>query len=135
MKLSGFTIIIAIGVAGPGWTQPATTPTRTPLGVVALAAPKTVTRIQVMRVDFTPGQAMPRHLHPAPVVCYVETGAFHVEIAGQPARDVTVGQVTYEPADTPVERFQNISAAPGALICNFLAGPDDTELSRLLPPR
>jgi quercetin dioxygenase-like cupin family protein len=122
-------VTAALGPAG------AATPMRTPLATVPVAAAKSVDHVQVIRVDFAPGQVMPRHLHPVPVVCYVEAGAFHVEIAGRPPRDVAVGAVTYEPPDTPVEVFRNTASTPGVLICDVLAGAADAEISRLLPPR
>jgi quercetin dioxygenase-like cupin family protein len=134
MRLIGFAIVVGVGALA-AHAQAAATPVRSPLGDVTLSAPKTVDRVQVMRVDFAAGQGMPRHIHPAPVVCMVERGRFHMEIAGQPARDVGVGAVTYEPAETPVEQFRNTSAQAGSLICDFLGGHDDTELSRPLPPR
>jgi quercetin dioxygenase-like cupin family protein len=111
-------------------------PVRVPLGEVPLPEPKSVERVVVMRVNFAPGQAMPRHVHPAPVVCLVETGSFNARIGDGPARSYRHGEVTLEPAGTIVGWFRNESAAdPASLICTFLAGHDDHELSRMLPPR
>ena len=111
-------------------------PVRVPLGEAALPAPKSVERVVVMRVNFAPGQAMPRHVHPAPVVCLVETGSFNARIGDTPARPYRTGEVTLEPANVPVGWFRNESAtAPASLICTFLAGHDDRELSRMLPPQ
>jgi quercetin dioxygenase-like cupin family protein len=109
-------------------------PVRVPLGEVALPQPKTVARVVVMRVEFGPGQAMPRHVHPAPVVCVVERGSFSARIGDAPARTVHVGDVTLEPAGVEIGWFRNESAtSPASLVCTFLAGPDDRELSRMLP--
>ena len=111
-------------------------PVRVPLGEVPLPNVKSVARAIVMRVNFGPGQAMPRHLHPAPVVCLVETGSFSAQIGDAPARTVRTGDVTLEPANVPIGWFRNLSeTAPASLICTFLAGPDDHELSRMLPSR
>jgi quercetin dioxygenase-like cupin family protein len=111
-------------------------PVRVPLGEVPLPAPKSVERVVVMRVNFAPGQAMPRHVHPAPVVCLVETGSFSAQIGDAPARNVQTGQVTLEPANVIVGWFRNLSATnPASLVCTFLAGHDDHELSRMLPPQ
>jgi len=111
-------------------------PVRVPLGEVPLPAAKSVERVIVMRVNFAPGQAMPRHVHPAPVVCMVETGSFSAQIGDAPAREVHVGEVTLEPANVEIGWFRNLSAtAPASLVCTFLAGRDDHELSRMLPPR
>lgn len=109
-------------------------PVRVPMGEVTLPQPKTVARVVVMRVEFGPGQAMPRHVHPAPVVCVVERGSFRARIGDAPARSVHVGDVTLEPAGVEIGWFRNESAtSPASLICTFLAGPDDRELSRMLP--
>jgi quercetin dioxygenase-like cupin family protein len=111
-------------------------PVRVPLGEVPLPQPKSVERVIVMRVNFAPGQVMPRHVHPAPVVCLVETGSFSAQIGDGPARTVQVGEVTLEPADVAVGWFRNLSAtSPASLVCTFLAGHDDHEISRMLPPR
>jgi quercetin dioxygenase-like cupin family protein len=111
-------------------------PVRVPLGEVPLPRSKTVERVIVMRVNFGPGQAMPRHVHPAPVVCLVETGGFNIQIGDAPARDVHVGEVTLEPANVPIGWFRNLSTTSSAsLVCTFLAGHDDHELSRMLPAR
>jgi quercetin dioxygenase-like cupin family protein len=114
----------------------ASLPVRVPMGEVALPAPKTIDHVIVMRVNFAPGQAMPRHVHPAPVVCVVEHGRFNAKIGDAPARDYGEGEVTLEPANVPVGWFRNLSAnQPASLICTFLAGAGDHELSRMLPPR
>jgi quercetin dioxygenase-like cupin family protein len=111
-------------------------PVRVPLGEVPLPEPKSVERIIVMRVNFAPGQEMPRHVHPAPVVCLVETGSFSVQIGEAQERTVHVGDVTLEPANVPVGWFRNLSETnPASLVCTFLAGHDDHELSRMLPSR
>ena len=111
-------------------------PVRVPLGEVPLPAPKSVERVVVMRVNFAPGQAMPRHVHPSPVVCLVEHGRFSAQIGDAPAREVGTGEVTLEPANVPIGWFRNLSATePASLVCTFLAGHDDHELARMLPNR
>jgi quercetin dioxygenase-like cupin family protein len=111
-------------------------PQRVPLGEAVLPEAKTVVRAIVMRVDFAPGQAMPRHVHPAPVVCVVDSGSFNAKIGDAPPRSYARGAVTLEPANVEIGWFRNESARePASLVCTFLAGPDDHELSRMLPPR
>ena len=114
----------------------ASLPVRVPLGEVPLPEAKSVERVIVMRVNFAPGQAMPRHVHPAPVVCLVEHGRFSAQIGEAPAREVGTGEVTLEPANVAIGWFRNLSATePASLVCTFLAGHDDHELSRMLPAR
>lgn len=85
------------------------------------------------RVDFLPGQIMPEHMHPVPVICVVSKGAFEASIGRQPPQRVTVGQTTIEPAGTLVHYFRNLSSRKSAeLYCASLAGPDDKQLSVML---
>lgn len=111
-------------------------PVRVPLGEAPLPEAKNVERVIVMRVNFAPGQEMPRHVHPAPVICLVEHGRFSAKIGDAPTREVGTGEVTLEPANVEIGWFRNLSATePASLVCTFLAGHDDHELSRMLPPR
>jgi quercetin dioxygenase-like cupin family protein len=123
-------MLLALAQAAPGL------PVRVPLGDIPLPEVKAVERVIVMRVNFGPGQEMSRHVHPAPVVCMVESGSFSAKIGDAAARDVHPGDVTLEPANVEIGWFRNLSAtAPASLVCTFLAGHDDHELARMLPPR
>lgn len=109
-------------------------PTRTPLASIPIAPGKTVTHVETTRVDFAPGQAMPRHEHTVPVVCFVTAGEFLVKIGDSPERRAARGSVTYEPPDTPVEYFRNASrVSPAQLECASLAGDADKTLNVMLP--
>lgn len=127
---------MVIPLLGLALAQAASLPVRVPLGDVPLPEAKTVAHVIVMRVNFAPGQAMPRHVHPAPVVCIVEHGRFSAQIGGAAAHDYGEGEVTLEPANVPVGWFRNLSVTqPASLLCTFLAGADDHELARMLPPQ
>jgi quercetin dioxygenase-like cupin family protein len=107
---------------------------RTPIATVELSPKKTVEHVQITRLDFQPGQITPRHLHPVPVIGYVESGAFIVQIQGQPQRRYGAGEIIYEPANTAIVRYDNESSkAPAVIIAYYLAGPDDKVLIKLLP--
>ena len=98
-------------------------PTRTPVASFPIEPAKSVTHVEAMRVDFLPGQEMPEHMHPAPVVCFVAKGSFTVSIGRQPIRTVTVGDSTIEHAGEVVHYFRNLSAKdPAQLYCAVLAG-------------
>jgi quercetin dioxygenase-like cupin family protein len=108
-------------------------PTRTTIGSFAIEPTKLVTRVEMTRVDFLPGQVMPEHLHPVPVVCVVSKGSFESSIGRGPVRRVTVGDTTIEPAGHVVHYFRNLSNSESAqLYCTILAGPDDKQLSVML---
>ena len=108
-------------------------PVRTPIGSFPIEPAKSVTHVETTRVDFLPGQEMPEHMHPVPVVCFVAKGSFLVSIGRAPVRTVTVGGTTLERAGEVVHYFRNASARePAQLYCAILAGPDDKQLSVLL---
>src|SRR5258708_21174535 len=101
-------------------------PTRTPIGSFAIEPGKAVTHVEMTRVDFLPGQEMPEHMHPVPLVCVVAKGSFLATIGREPARRVSVGDTTIERAGEVVHYFRNASATdPAQLFCAILAGPDD----------
>jgi len=120
--------IIALAV-----TAAAPIPVRTPIGSLAVAPGKTVSHVEMTRVDFLPGQVMPEHLHPVPIICVVSKGSFAASIGRLPERRVTVGDTTIEPAGEVVHYFRNLSARePAQLYCAALAGPEDMQLSVML---
>ncbi|MBA3898035.1 MAG: cupin domain-containing protein [Sphingomonadaceae bacterium] len=111
----------------------ATPPTRTPIATIPIDPAKEVDRVEATRVDFLPGQIMPMHKHTVPVICFVTAGSFLVKIGDGRERPARVGDVTYEPANTVVNYFQNASAtAPGQLMCALLANKRDTVLNVML---
>lgn len=117
----------ALAAAGP-------IPVRTPVGILPIDPGKMVTRVEMTRVDFLPGQEMPQHTHPVPVVCFVTKGVFLVSIGSMPVRRVGMGESTLEPAATIVHYFRNASSnEPAQLNCALLAGPGDKALSVMLP--
>jgi quercetin dioxygenase-like cupin family protein len=108
-------------------------PIRTPIGSFAVNPAKTTSRIETTRVDFLPGEEMPRHMHPVPVVCFVAKGTFLVSIGSAPVRKVAIGDTTLEPAGEIVHYFRNASSnEPAQLYCAILAGKGDKELSIML---
>jgi quercetin dioxygenase-like cupin family protein len=108
-------------------------PIRTPIGSFPIDPAKSVTHVETTRVDFLPGQEMPEHMHPVPVVCFVAKGSFLVNVGRAPVRTVTVGDTTLERAGEVVHYFRNASASqPAQLYCAILAGPDDKQLSVML---
>src|SRR3954464_10503127 len=89
-------------------------PVRTPIGSFPIAPAKSVTHVETKRVDFLPGQEMPEHMHPVPVVCFVAKGIFLASIGREPVRKITVGDTTLERAGEVVHYFRNAwSTKPG----------------------
>jgi quercetin dioxygenase-like cupin family protein len=119
-------------ISFPALAGAAPIPQRTPIGSFSIDPVKSVSRVELTQVDFLPGQEMPEHMHPVPVICFVTKGAFLVSIGSAPARSVGVGETTLEPAGAVVHYFRNVSKSPAQLNCVFLAGPDDKTLSVML---
>ena len=108
-------------------------PTRTPIGSFPIDPAKSVTRVDTTRVDFLPGQQMPEHMHPVPVICFVAKGSFEVSLGREPVRKVKEGDTTIERAGEVVHYFRNLSARdPAQLFCAILVGQADKELSVML---
>ncbi|MGK3990190.1 cupin domain-containing protein [Sorangium sp. So ce136] len=102
---------------------------RASLGTHAVAGGKAVTRVEVQRLTLPPGFKAGPHTHPGPVVCYVTEGRILFQVKGHPASYYTAGQTIFEPASTPIERFDNdSSSAPATFIATYLLGDQDTEL-------
>ena len=119
-------------IALPAFAAAEPIPVRTPIGSFPLAPSKQVTHVELTRVDFLPGQVMPEHMHPVPVICFVTKGSFMVSIGSQPVRRVEVGETTIEPAGAVVHYFRNATNEPAQLNCAALAGSDDKTLSVML---
>jgi quercetin dioxygenase-like cupin family protein len=127
---------LALLTASAAHAQPAI-PSRTPLAVIPVLPAKPVSRVETTRVDFAPGQVMPRHKHTVPVICFVTKGAFLTKIGDEDERVAPQGAVTYEPAGVVVSYFKNASmSAPAQLTCASLAGFEDKVLNIMLdqPP-
>jgi quercetin dioxygenase-like cupin family protein len=129
MRLLALVLLVTAGAVATA----APIPTRVSIGSFPIAPAKTVSRVETTRVDFLPGQEMPEHMHPVPVICFVAKGSFLVSIGSEPVRTVTVGDTTIERAGEIVHYFRNVSATdPAQIYCAILAGADDRELSVML---
>ena len=126
-------LIALISVLSSAAVAAAPIPTLTPIGSFPSEPANPDTHIDTTRVDFLPGQEMPKHMHPVPVVCFVARGTFLVSIGSAPVRTVKVGDTTIERAGEIVNYFRNASATDAAqLYCATLAGPGDKQLSIML---
>ena len=123
--------MLAVAIAAGAAAAPL--PTRTVVGSFAIDPTKSVSHVEMWRVDFLPGQQMPEHMHPVPVLCFASKGSFLVSIGKAPVRTVSVGDTTIERAGETVHYFRNTSKTePAQLYCSVLAGADDKQLSVML---
>ena len=126
--------VLALLAASAAAAQPAI-PNRTPLAVIPVLPAKPVSRVETTRVDFAPGQVMPRHKHTVPVICFVTKGDFLTKIGDEDERVAPLGSVTYEPAGAVISFFRNASTSASAqLLCASLAGFEDKVLNITLDP-
>jgi quercetin dioxygenase-like cupin family protein len=82
-------------------------------------------RVETYRVELPPGQPAGAHIHPGPVIGYVESGLIAFERDGQPTRELRAGDVFFEPAGETIYRFDNLSdSEPAAFIAFYLLTGD-----------
>jgi quercetin dioxygenase-like cupin family protein len=126
-------VVLELAAAGTAGAQ-TPIPTRTPLTSFQIEPGKTVTRVDATRVDFAPGQSMPRHMHPVPVVCFAVKGDFRYRIGDALEQTAKQGAATLEPPGAVVQYFANASSTETAeLPCAVLAGAQDKTTSAMLP--
>ena len=108
--------------------------TRRPLLTATIEGGKTVTSVQSAQIDFAPAQATGVHWHPIPVVGQVTRGAFRFQVDGERSRVLTAGNAFYEPANTRIVHFDNVSDRdPASIVAFYLMDKDDRELIRSTP--
>ena len=106
---------------------------RDTLGKYPLDSSKIVSRIEVQRLTLPPGGKSGVHIHAGPVVSYVLSGSIIVQAKGAAPHTFTAGQSILEPAHTPIEHFDSLSATePAVFVANYLLSADDHELVKLL---
>ena len=121
-------------VVGAAVVSTAATPdaiVRKPLLTAAIEGGKTVDRVEIKEINFTPGQKTGAHLHPCPVVGYIASGSIVFQIDGQPAKTLHTGDAFFEPANTSVVRFDAVDQ-PVKFVAYYLLGKNDKELIRSL---
>ncbi len=101
-----------------------------------LSAPlgtRTVTSVDVREITFAPGQQTGKHKHPCTVIGFVAEGAAVLEVEGEQPQQLPAGSSFYEPAETVILRFDNVSSsAPMKFIAHYLLDGKQ-ELIEMLP--
>ncbi len=104
---------------------------RKPLLTAAFPVPKTVGRVEVKEIRFSPNQKTGLHRHPCPVVGYIVQGTIRFQVEGQPIQILNAGQAFYEPANTKIVHFDSLGR-PAKFIAYYLLGPADHKLIEML---
>jgi quercetin dioxygenase-like cupin family protein len=94
-----------------------------------IAGGKNIARVEIKEINLAPNQATGLHRHPIPVVGYIVAGTIRFQIEGQPVQTLPRGSAFFEPANTRIAHFDNLSPrAPAKFIAFYLLGTDDREL-------
>lgn len=93
---------------------------------------RAVAQIDVQEVTMAAGQRAPRHLHPCPTVGLVTRGVITFQIEGQPAQYLKAGDAFYEPADTPVAKFDNEGDTPATFVVYYVLAPGQKDTVQVL---
>jgi len=91
------------------------------------------TQVQMVTVDYAPGQASIPHVHPGSVLAYVLEGELVSRLAG--GREVTyrAGDSWYEPPEVPHLVSRNASRTKPARLLAVLVTGENQPLKRSLP--
>ncbi|HEX6471097.1 MAG TPA: cupin domain-containing protein [Streptosporangiaceae bacterium] len=79
--------------------------TRTVLLDARLGRVKDVDRVEIREIRILPGHAGGQHVHNGPVVGSIIEGSVMYQVEGQPAVELGVGDVFYEPEGERIARF------------------------------
>lgn len=91
-----------------------------------------ISGVKIVRIDFPPGQKAPRHSHPCPVVGQIISGTCKMQVEGKEARILRAGDAFYEPANTPILHFDNMSDTAMTFVAYYLTNGEKS-LLELLP--
>lgn len=96
---------------------------------------KTVSKINIMEINFPPGQKAAYHKHPCPIVGYIVSGEILLQVEGDSAKVLKAGDAFYEPAETPIIHFDNYSETVPASFIAFYLTDKEKELIEILPQK
>jgi quercetin dioxygenase-like cupin family protein len=113
--------------------QPSTGISRTDLLTATLEADASIERVEIKRVDLAPGQVVPLHRHPCAVVGYIARGTIRFQIEGESERELHASVAFFEPKDTVIAHFDNVSESePASFIAFYLLGAGESRLIEML---
>lgn len=96
---------------------------------------RNVTTADVREIKLDPGIRAGRHLHPCSVLGYIVEGTAIYQIEGQPAQTLHAGSAFYEPANTVIAEFGNVSNTEPLIFIAFYLLDGEQELITMLPSR
>ena len=96
---------------------------------------RVIKKVDVREIKLSPGQKTWPHKHPCPVVSYIVSGSVLFQVEGDSLQTLKAGEVVYEPADTPILRFDNASSTKPLIFIPYYLINDEKELIEKLPSR
>ncbi|MGH9104599.1 MAG: cupin domain-containing protein [Acidimicrobiales bacterium] len=92
-----------------------------------------IERVEVHHIDLAPSQQAGLHSHPCPVIGAVLKGEILLQVEGHKEMLLGPGNGFYEPAGTPIARFDNTSGLETAsFIACYLLPPGESRLITML---
>jgi len=103
--------------------------------ITANVESRIVKKVDVREINLQPGQKTGYHKHPCPVIGYIVSGSVLFQVEGDTVKTLKAGDAFFEPANTPIAHFDNVSATESLkFIANYLVN-EETELIQMLPPK
>ena len=106
--------------------------TSVPLATAPISPEKMISRVEIQEITFESMRKAALHLHPIPVLSFIEEGGIAFQIEGQAVQHLEAGAALYEPANVRIARLDNEGKTPARLIAFFMLGTDDHELVQRL---
>ena len=75
--------------------------------------------VVLVRVDFAPGVAFPKHSHPGEEIAYVIEGVLEYEVEGKPPVTLKAGEVLFIPAGT-IHSAKNVGRGNAAELATYV---------------
>jgi quercetin dioxygenase-like cupin family protein len=93
---------------------------------------QTVSTVEIKEVTMAEGQKAPKHLHPCPVVGYVQSGNVLFQIEGEESKILHEGDAFYEPRNKTILHFDNaLEDKPLTFIAFYLKEQDEENIKIL----
>ncbi|MBC9796789.1 cupin domain-containing protein [Sinomicrobium sp. FJxs] len=86
-----------------------------------------ISNIETQIITMKAGQVAPKHLHPCPVIGYIESGEVLFQIEGEEKKVLKAGQAFYEPKNKNIVHFDNHSKDSDLVFIAFYLKECDEE--------
>jgi quercetin dioxygenase-like cupin family protein len=91
-----------------------------------------VSIVEIKEVTIAEGQAVPKHLHPCPVVGYVVSGTVFFQVEGKESRVLKGGDAFYEPKNKSILHFENSSKDKPLIFVAFYLKENNEEIIKII---